>query len=502
MPDDRDDPHRTLPRRTRRLAPLCPLPLGGRVLTPWALASVARIREEAGIDVEVMWTDDGFVVSVQDTDDTARRRADVAARGRRRTPRGAPARIERALRRALPRDCRARPAAAAPPRRQRAPLWQQRKRAADLLAVAARFGSFPALLETYRECLRDVFDMPALVDVMRQMERATIRVVTVDSQPPSPFASSLLFGYVANFLYDGDAPLAERRAQALRSITRSSRIAGRGGAARPARRGGVETVERQLQHLDERYHARRRRRASTTCCCGSAICRPPRLQARSTHRDAADRARRPRARAPDPARTGRRRRAAASLSKMPHGTATRSASRCRQALPEALLNPFDAARRSPAALRTNARAVHRRRMCGRASVWAPRWWRTHCTAVGQAGASSKASSGLAAAAASGARPTCCARSGSVRSPGCVTKSSRSSRKPLGRLATTWQGVAAAARGLDALLDAIEQLQGAPLPASLLETEILPARVAGYRPGDLDYADGRGGGHVGRRRAAR
>ena len=97
----------------------------------------------------------------------------------------------------------------------RAPLWQQRKRAADLLAVASRYGSFPVLLETYRECLRDFFDMPALVATLADVRSRKIRVVTVDSETPSPFAASLLFSYVASFLYDGDAPLAERRAQAL-----------------------------------------------------------------------------------------------------------------------------------------------------------------------------------------------------------------------------------------------------------------------------------------------
>ncbi len=97
----------------------------------------------------------------------------------------------------------------------RSPLWQQRKRAADLLGVASPFGIVPDVLEAYRECLRDVFDMPALVDTLRRIERREIRVATVDSTTPSPFASALLFGYVANYLYDGDAPLAERRAQAL-----------------------------------------------------------------------------------------------------------------------------------------------------------------------------------------------------------------------------------------------------------------------------------------------
>ena len=145
----------------------------------------------------------------------------------------------------------------------RAPLWQQRKKGGDLLAVAARFGSFPVLLETYRECLRDIFDMPALVDTLMQVRKRAIKVVVVDPETPSPFAASLLFGYVANFLYDGDAPLAERRAQAL-SVDQSQlrELHWRRRAARPAGCG----------------RDRRRRVAAATSVTGTARaiggCRP------------------------------------------------------------------------------------------------------------------------------------------------------------------------------------------------------------------------------------
>ncbi|WP_258169138.1 hypothetical protein [Salmonella enterica] len=93
--------------------------------------------------------------------------------------------------------------------------WAQRKRSADLLAVAQQYPSFPIVLETYRECLRDAFDLPALVDVLRAVESRKIRVTTVDVTTPSPMAASLLFSFVGNFIYDEDAPAAERRAQAL-----------------------------------------------------------------------------------------------------------------------------------------------------------------------------------------------------------------------------------------------------------------------------------------------
>src|SRR6185503_9718101 len=146
------------------------------------------------------------------------------------------------------------------PRRRpggRTPLWQQRKRAADLLAVAAQFGSFPMILEAYRELLRDVFDIPALIDTLTRIEAREIRTVTVDSAMPSPFAAALLFGYVANYIYDGDAPLAERRAQAL-SIDQAQlrELLGEAELRELLDADALADVERQLQQIDERYRAR------------------------------------------------------------------------------------------------------------------------------------------------------------------------------------------------------------------------------------------------------
>src|SRR6185436_19207756 len=190
-------------------------PLGSRIHAPWAMATTAQIRNRTGIDVEVLWGDEGFVVrfpGVESPPDPSLLLPD-------------PGEVESLVLRQLGstslfasrfRETAAR--ALLLPRRRpgvRTPLWQQRKRAEDLLAVASRFGSFPALLETYRELLRDYFDMPALVDVLRRLSARSLRLTTIDSTKPSPFAASLLFSYVANYIYDGDAPLAERRAQAL-----------------------------------------------------------------------------------------------------------------------------------------------------------------------------------------------------------------------------------------------------------------------------------------------
>ena len=190
-------------------------PFGGRVHAPWAMAIEARLRERLGAEVSSIWSDDGIAMRLPDGDlegieDELFPDADgvedlvVAAVG------------GTALFASRFRENAAR--ALLLPRRRpgtRTPLWQQRQRAADLLAVASRYGSFPILVETYRECLADVFDLPALRDVLRGVERREVAVHRVETPRATPFASSLLFDYVAAFMYEGDAPLAERRAQAL-----------------------------------------------------------------------------------------------------------------------------------------------------------------------------------------------------------------------------------------------------------------------------------------------
>src|SRR5205807_3037653 len=146
------------------------------------------------------------------------------------------------------------------PRRRpgtRTPLWQQRQRAADLLAVASRHPSFPILLETYRECLRDVFDVPALVELMADVRARRVRVVSVDTIHPSPFATSLAFGYIASFIYEGDAPIAERRAQAL-TLDREllAELLGADEVRELVQPAALAALEADLQALDERRWAR------------------------------------------------------------------------------------------------------------------------------------------------------------------------------------------------------------------------------------------------------
>ena len=246
-------------------------PRGGRIHAPWAMAAAAKIREETGVEVETLWGDDGFVVRFPDVDQPPDPRLllpdpdEVQALVVRQL--GATALFAAKFRENAARSL------LLPKRRpgMRAPLWQQRKRAADLLAVASRYGSFPVLLETYRECLRDFFDMPALVSTLTDVRSRKIRVATVDSEKPSPFAASLLFSYVASFLYDGDAPLAERRAQALAVDQAQLReLLGDAELRELLDAESMDAIERQLQRLDPRTAPGAPTR-STTCCWRSAI---------------------------------------------------------------------------------------------------------------------------------------------------------------------------------------------------------------------------------------
>ena len=232
-------------------------PYGSRVHAPWCMAVAASLREDLGMEPETMWADDGFVIRLPESDSPVESAAllpsskliyDKVMRQIGSTALFAARFRENAARALLL------------PRRRpgiRTPLWQQRKRSADLLNVASRYPSFAILLETYRECIRDIFDLPALTDILRRIERGSIRVTTVDSVKPSPFAASLLFSYVANYIYDGDAPLAERRAQAL-SIDQSQLQDLLGDADyREILDGSVlHEVETQLQLLGAEYAAR------------------------------------------------------------------------------------------------------------------------------------------------------------------------------------------------------------------------------------------------------
>ena len=232
-------------------------PFGSRIHIPWAMAVSARIRAAGGPEVETLWGDDGFVLRFPDTDEPPDadwflvESAEAMALVLRQL--GSTALFAGRFREAAGR-------ALLLPRRRadaRSPLWQLRKRSYDLLSVASRYPKFPLLLEAYRECLRDVFDMPALIETLRAIEQRQFRVHVVETRKPSPFAASLLFSYVANFLYDGDAPLAERRAQALTIDQDQLReLLGEADLRELLDADAIAEVEEIAQCLAETYRAR------------------------------------------------------------------------------------------------------------------------------------------------------------------------------------------------------------------------------------------------------
>jgi ATP-dependent Lhr-like helicase len=189
-------------------------PFGGRVHAPWAMAVEARLADR-GQPGQALWTDDGIALRLPDAAEPPAEDLFLID----------PDDMEEGLMSALSGSAlfaahfreNATRALLLPRRRpgQRTPLWMQRQRSSDLLGVASRYGSFPIILETYREILRDVFDVPALKELLAGIRSRQVRVSAVETRSASPFASGLLFDYVGTYMYEGDAPLAERRAQAL-----------------------------------------------------------------------------------------------------------------------------------------------------------------------------------------------------------------------------------------------------------------------------------------------
>ena len=459
-------------------------PFGNRIHTPWAMAAASQIQNAGGPHVETMSTDDGFVLRFPDVDrppDPALLLPDPA------TAQDLVVRqlSSTALFAAKFREASAR--ALLLPRRRiqtRAPLWQQRKRASDLLAVASRYPDFPMLLEAHRECIRDTFDMPALVDVLRSIKDQEIQAHVADTQKASPFAASLLFGYTGNFIYDGDAPLAERRAAAL-SIDQSqlADLLGEADLRELLDPAAMAEVEANLQLLGENQRARTADGLHDLLLRLGDLARDeialrvatPALQKSLNHLVHA------------------RRILQIKIAGQRRFIAIEDAARYRDALrlklppglPKALLAPVAA----PVLELTR------------------RYARTHGPFTVHEAA---ARFGLNPEPVETALRTLVhdgrILEGGFRPEGthreyCDAESLRLIRnKSLARLRkeiepaeprlfarfeTHWQGVLQKRRGLDALLDTIESLQGAPLPASLLESQILPARLARYTAADLD-----------------
>jgi ATP-dependent Lhr-like helicase len=456
-------------------------PFGARVHAPWCMAATAKLRAERGVDAESMWNDDGFVIRLPEDEEvldtswllpSPAELKDLVLRQLGSTSLFA-AKFREAAARAL-----------LLPRRRpgvRAPLWQQRKRAADLLNVASRYSSFPILLETYRECVRDVFDLAATTSILREIQRGKIRVTSLDSPRPSPFASTLLFSYIANYIYDGDAPLAERRAQALAiDPSQLEEILGSTDLRELLDREALEEVEQQLQALDPDYQARH------PDALHDLLLRLGDLTAEEVA-----------VRCTDPA----------ALDRL---LATRRALRVRIA-GETRHIPIEYAARYRDALGTplppGIAEAYLERVDRPLTELMRRYARTHgpfptIEPAARYGVPAETLEGVLKSLHGAGkllegefRPD-----GSHREwcdPDVLQQVRRktlarlrsevepSEQRTFARLLCRWQGVTVARRGSAALMDAIEILQGAAVPASELEREILPARVSDYRLGDLD-----------------
>ncbi len=459
-------------------------PWGGRVHAPWAMGVMARFRSEYGLDVEAMWTDDGFVVRVPESDDPPPPEMFLpdpeeirhlvtmqlgstslfAARFRENA--------SRAL--LLPRR---RPG-------QRTPLWQQRKRSADLLSVAAAYPSFPMLLETYRECLLDIFDLPALEEILNRIRSRAISVSTVDLHESSPFASSLLFRYVANYIYDGDAPLAERRAQALTIDPAQLReLIGDIDLRELLDPEVISEYERRLQRLEPRV------RLESTDALHDLLLSlgdlsPIEISDRTTSEEAGALA---------DELISDRRAVTVRIAGQDRIIPVEYVSRYRDALgvpvppglPERLLQPADdpladlalryARTHAPFAADDLASRLGLGRRIAEQTL--ERLSREGRLIEGEFTPGRSGREYCHRDVLGGLRHRSLARLRQEVEP--------VEPEALGRFTVAWHGIRNKGYGLDAILDAVEQLQGAPLPASVLESEILPARVRDYSPSDLD-----------------
>ena len=468
-------------------------PFGSRIHIPWAMAVSARIRAAGGPEVETLWGDDGFVLRFPDTDEPPDpdwflvESAEAMQLVLRQL--GSTALFAGRFREAAGR-------ALLLPRRRadaRSPLWLLRKRSYDLLSVASRYPSFPLLLEAYRECLRDVFDMSSLVEILKEVEERKLRVHVVETRKPSPFASSLLFSYVANFLYDGDAPLAERRAQALTIDQDQLReLLGEADLRELLDANAISDVEEAAQCLAENFRARSADGIHDLCLRLGDLSREelarrvasPDLLA---HVDRLIRSRR----LLELRMAGERRVIAAE-----------DAARYRDGLGIPLPPGLAVALLEPVAHPVLELVRRYARTHGPFTLReaADRFGLDATVVEGTL----RQLAGEGRVLEGGFRP------GGLHREWCDPEILRQIRRKslarlrrevepveqhtLARFLTHWQGILTPRRtgraisghaNLDALLDAIESLQGAPLPASLLESSILPARIADYDSAGLD-----------------
>jgi ATP-dependent Lhr-like helicase len=457
-------------------------PFGAQVNAPWALVLAARLRERYGVDVASMHSDDGIVLRLPDTTGEPPE-ADLAVLDPDDVEREVTAEVgSSALFASRFRECAAR-ALLLPRRdpRRRTPLWQQRQRAAQLLSVASEFPSFPITLEAAREVLQDVYDVPGLVELMRDVRSRKVRVVDVQTDSASPFAQSLLFGYVGQFLYEGDAPLAERRAQALALDTGLlAELLGRSELRELLDAQALTEIEAELQRLPETRHPRDVDGASDLLR-GVGDLTAAEAAARGVPQDWLDEL------------VASRRALVVRIAGEERYVAIEDAGRLRDAL--------------GTALPVGVPEVFTEPVADPLGDLVGRYARTHGP-FQPAEAATRLGLGVAVVTATVQRLTATGRlvTGEFRPGGsgqewCDAEVLRSIRRrslaklrqevepvPIGTLARftpSWQGVGSRMRGADGVLAVVEQLAGALVPASALESLVLPARVRDYSPAMLD-----------------
>ncbi|MEL4357454.1 MULTISPECIES: ATP-dependent helicase [unclassified Luteococcus] len=462
--------------------------LGSAVLQPWALVVEARARERYGVEAQATASNDGIVLRIPDVESTPPGLDLVQVD---------PDEVEQlvteqvfgsALFAARFRECSAR--ALLLPRRdpgRRSPLWQQRMRSAQLLAVASQYPDFPMVLETMRECLEDVFDLPALTEVLRQVASRRIRLVEVETPEASPFAKSLLFGYIGEFIYDGDQPLAERKLAAL-SLDPAllAELLGREGGRQVLDEQVMAELEAELQHLPEDRRARGPEQLWDLLRTIGPLT-PQECRERCTE---------------DPTDW------LAELTEAGRVAACRLGGRDHLAvaddfalLRDALGIPVPARIAAPTASTDPAEALGR---------LVTRWGQCHVVfTAAQLATRYGVSEALVEQALARMVREQDVVAGNFGWPGLTGQQyirqrvlTLVKRRTLAALRAgveavdqcqfarhlvRWQECDAPQAGSDALLAAVEGLAGYPIPASMLESVVLPARVAGYRPELLDQA---------------
>ncbi len=462
-------------------------PFGAQVHAPWAMALRSRLAERWGLEVELMWSDDGIVLRLPEAVDSLPTEELLID----------PDEIDEIVIGELPGTAmfaaRFREAAARAlllPRRRpdrRTPLWQQRQKAADLLAVAARHPSFPILLEATRECCNDVFDLPALRGLLRDLRSRKVRVVEVDTATASPMAASLLFGWVAVYMYEGDAPLAERRAAALaldRDLLRE--LLGAEELRDLLDPIVLADVEAELQRLVDGRRARDLDEAHDVLRVLGPLTAEA-LAARCTEGFRPDLA------AALDRLVGERRVIEVGLAGERRWAAAEDAGRLRDALGCSIPIGLPGAYTEPIDEPFEGLVVRHARTHG------PFLPREVAADLGVEVARVRAA--LDALVAAGTLVRGEFRPGGSDREWCDPEVLRQIRRrslaalraevepvdgaALGRFLPRWQGVGLPRRGVDGLVEVLGVLAGASVPASVLETDLLPSRMRGYLPADLD-----------------